>query len=62
MVLLTGGGPADATEVLPTFIYQKAFFTLDLGYASALGVLMLLIILACSTVYLLVARPNAETA
>jgi len=60
--LLTGGGPADATEILPTFIYQKAFFTLDLGYASALGILMLLIILACSSLYLLVSRPNSQPA
>ena len=26
--LLTGGGPADATEILPTLIYQKAFWAL----------------------------------
>jgi multiple sugar transport system permease protein len=56
--LLTGGGPADATQILPTFIYQKAFFTLDLGYASALGLLMLLIILAISSLYLFVSRPS----
>ncbi|HVX80754.1 MAG: carbohydrate ABC transporter permease [Devosia sp.] len=60
--LLTGGGPADATEILPTFIYQKAFYTLDLGYASALGILMLLIILACSSIYLFVSRPNSQPA
>ena len=36
--------------------------TSDLGYASALGILMLLIILACSSIYLFVSRPNSQPA
>ena len=64
--VVTGCGvvtaPGQSTLVLSQFIYQKAFFTLDLGYASALGILMLLIILASSSVYLLISRPNAQAA
>ncbi len=32
--LLTGGGPADATKILPTLVYEKAFWGLELGYAQ----------------------------
>ena len=39
--LLTGGGPANATEILPTLVYDKAFWASDIGYAAAIGMLML---------------------
>ena len=50
--LLTGGGPAGATQILATLVYERAFFALDLGYAAALGVLMLVVLLGMSIVYL----------
>lgn len=37
---LTGGGPGESTEMLVTYIYEKAFRELQLGYASALSVIM----------------------
>ena len=43
--LLTGGGPINATDVLPTLLYRSAFTNLDLGYAAAVGVAMLVILL-----------------
>ena len=46
--LLTGGGPADATEILPTLIYQKAFWASEIGYAAALGMLMLVCLVVLS--------------
>ena len=46
--LLTGGGPADATEILPTLIYQKAFWASEIGYAAALGMLMLVCLVILS--------------
>jgi multiple sugar transport system permease protein len=54
--LLTGGGPADATEVLPTLVYKKGFWALEIGYASAIGVLMLLCLVALSVAYLFAYR------
>ena len=42
--LSTGGGPVTATEVLPTYIYKQAWNGYALGYASAGGVLMLVIL------------------
>ena len=43
--LLTGGGPADSTQTLPVLVYVKAFWASQLGYASAIGVLILLFLL-----------------
>ena len=41
---LTGGGPGDATKVLSLEIYDKAFKQFDMGMASALAVIMFLIV------------------
>ncbi|HXH36808.1 MAG TPA: sugar ABC transporter permease [Plantibacter sp.] len=43
--LLTKGGPADTTLVLPYFLYQTAFQQQEFGYASAIGVVLFIIIL-----------------
>lgn len=47
-VLSSGGGPDRAAETLNLLIYNEAFQALDYGYASALGVIMLIIIFAIS--------------
>lgn len=45
----TGGGPQRATETLVYYIYKTGFTNpFDLGYASAISVLMLIVILAIS--------------
>ncbi|WDR01356.1 sugar ABC transporter permease [Devosia algicola] len=44
-ILLTGGGPADATRLFSLHVYETAFTELNIGYASALSFLMLLAIL-----------------
>ena len=43
--MLTGGGPADATRVLPIFLYENFFQFHHGGYASAAGILFLLLCL-----------------
>ncbi|WP_434740636.1 carbohydrate ABC transporter permease [Micromonospora sp. SH-82] len=43
--LLTVGGPGDATNVLPFFLYRTAFVNQQFGYASAIGVVLFAIIL-----------------
>jgi multiple sugar transport system permease protein len=42
--LSTGGGPVNSTEVLPTFIYDQAWNGYELGFASAGGVIMLIVL------------------
>jgi len=48
--LSTGGGPVNATEVLPSYIYKQAWNGYALGYASAGGVLMLVILVILVTI------------
>ncbi len=43
--MLTGGGPADATRVLPIFLYETFFQFRNGGYASAAGVVFLVLCL-----------------
>lgn len=45
--VLTAGGPGTATETLSLYTYSLGFKVLDIGKASALGVMTLLIELVC---------------
>ena len=49
--LLTGGGPARATEILPVTTYLEAFKYFRLGSASAVGVLCLVLTLIITWIY-----------
>ncbi|MCM3089808.1 MULTISPECIES: carbohydrate ABC transporter permease [unclassified Cytobacillus] len=44
--VMTGGGPNGASEVMASYMYQKAFKGFDFGYASAIGFFLLVICLA----------------
>jgi multiple sugar transport system permease protein len=44
----TGGGPGTATEILNLYAYRTSFSELNLGYGSALAVVLLAITLAIS--------------
>lgn len=46
IVVLTGGGPGNATNVLVYYIYQQAFRVYEAGYASAGAVVLFVIVLA----------------
>lgn len=48
--MLTGGGPADATRTLPLFLYENFFLFQRGGYASAAGILFLVITLGFALV------------
>ncbi|MFG6117929.1 carbohydrate ABC transporter permease [Thalassobacillus sp. B23F22_16] len=41
---VTGGGPANSTNILPLYVYQTAFRYYELGYASAIAIVLFLII------------------
>ena len=49
--LLTGGGPAHATETISLYIFKTGLVFWEIGKASAASFLMLLIILAISALY-----------
>ena len=46
--VMTQGGPLNSSMTVVYYIYQKGFENLDLGYASACGVVLMLIIMAIS--------------
>lgn len=50
--VMTGGGPSQATETAVVLVYTQAFRFFDFGVASALGVIMLLILSVFSVVYM----------
>ncbi|WP_266082976.1 carbohydrate ABC transporter permease [Haladaptatus caseinilyticus] len=50
--IATGGGPVNATEVLGTYVYQQAFREYALGYASAVGAVMLTLLAIFTVVYI----------
>jgi len=50
--VMTGGGPANSTQILSTYIFTTAFRKLDFGYASAIAVILLLLLLAYAAVLL----------
>jgi len=50
--VLTKGGPNHATEVLATWMYTRTFRHFKMGYGSAMGVVLFLMIFAFSLIYI----------
>lgn len=50
--VMTSGGPANATLVLSLYVYQMAFQALQVGYGSAVAVVLGVLIVASSVVFL----------
>jgi multiple sugar transport system permease protein len=53
---LTQGGPSRATNVVVYYIYKKAFVFGEMGYASALSIILLVILLAVSVLQMRLLR------
>jgi multiple sugar transport system permease protein len=56
---LTGGGPADATKLLPLLVYEHAFSFNKMGYASAIAVIMFFVLIVLTLVQFRSFRPEA---
>lgn len=54
--LMTGGGPENGTLVLAFYIYQQGFQFFDVGYASALAMIMFVIVMALTVAQLALRR------
>jgi multiple sugar transport system permease protein len=58
--VMTQGGPANATTTTVYYVYQQAFQFLQLGYASALSVVLFAIIVVFSLLQLRLFRDEAD--
>jgi multiple sugar transport system permease protein len=45
IVVMTHGGPADRTQIVASYIFTQAFQRLDFGYASAIAMVLLVLLL-----------------
>ncbi len=48
--VMTKGGPLNSSKTIVYYIYERAFENLDLGYASAMAVVLLVIVMAFSLI------------
>ncbi|KAB0682984.1 carbohydrate ABC transporter permease [Aureimonas leprariae] len=48
IVVMTNGGPADRTQIVASYIFTTAFRRLDFGYASAIAMVLLVLLMAYS--------------
>jgi multiple sugar transport system permease protein len=60
--ILTNGGPANATNVLPIYAYQQAFSYFNLGTGAAVTMLIFVFLLVVSSGYILLIRREGVSA
>jgi multiple sugar transport system permease protein len=58
--LMTGGGPENGTLVLAFYIYEQGFKFFNVGYASALAMIMFVIVLALTVVQMTLRRKDMQ--
>jgi multiple sugar transport system permease protein len=58
--IMTGGGPSHSTETLIVTTYNEAFEYLEFGKASAVGVVMLIVIFIFTFIYLSVRERKVD--
>ncbi|RFB78346.1 carbohydrate ABC transporter permease [Methylovirgula sp. 4M-Z18] len=61
IIVMTNGGPADSTQIVASYIFTQAFRRLDFGYASAIALVLLVLLLAYSMLIVLL-RQNMRKA
>lgn len=54
ILVVTGGGPGNATETLTTYIYRRGVQNIDVGYATAMSQLFLIAVIATITAVIVV--------
>lgn len=59
--LATGGGPVNATDVLPVYVYRLSWTSYTLGYSASIGSVMLLILMIYFIIYIRIYEKRALT-
>jgi multiple sugar transport system permease protein len=52
IIVMTSGGPANSTQTLPSYIFTTAYRRLDFGYASAMAVALLILLMLYALILL----------
>ena len=50
--LATGGGPVNATDVLPVYVYRQCWSSYTVGYGASIGTVMLLLLMLYFIVFI----------
>ena len=61
IVVMTNGGPANATQILPSYIFTTAYKKLDFGYASAIATVLLALLLLYALILIHMRRALPDT-
>jgi multiple sugar transport system permease protein len=61
IVVMTNGGPANATQILPSYIFTTAYKKLDFGYASAIATVLLALLLLYAVLLIHMRRTLPDT-
>lgn len=56
--VMTKGGPLNSSKTIVYYIYERAFENLDLGYASAMAVILLIIVMIFSLINIIFFEKN----
>ena len=56
VMVMTGGGPSNSSQVLGTWLYQNAFLQDDMGYAAAIATVIFVITFAISAAQIIYTR------
>ena len=57
--LATGGGPVNATDVLPVYVYRLSWNSYTLGYSASIGSIMLMVLMLYFVIYIRVYERGA---
>lgn len=55
---LTGGGPGEKTTTLPVFMYNEAFVNYQLGYGTAISLVLLIVGIILSLLYIRILKTD----
>jgi multiple sugar transport system permease protein len=59
--LATGGGPVNATDVLPVYVYRQCWSSYTLGYGASIGTVMLLLLMIYFIVFIKISERQSTS-
>jgi ABC-type sugar transport system permease subunit len=59
--LSTGGGPVNATDVLPVYVYRQCWNSYTLGYGASIGTIMLLLLMVYFIVFIKISERGSTS-